>query len=64
MIGSKEPTAQTLAAGIKLVTTDQAIAAAANQIGEQVRAEDGIGNAINFIDRVATTYPYSWPINR
>ena len=62
MVGSSKLTAESIAAGIKEVTTDQAIGVAARTIGEQVRAEDGVANAISFIDKMATSFSYPWPI--
>jgi sterol 3beta-glucosyltransferase len=62
MVGSPKLTAERIAAGIKEVTTDQEIVAAAATIGEQVRAEDGLANAISFIDTMATSFSYPWPI--
>ena len=64
MVGSPKLTAETIAAGIKEVTTDQAIIAAARAIGEQVLSEDGVANAISFIDKMATSFSYPWPIKK
>ena len=62
MVGSPKLTAESIAAGIKEVTTDQSIVAAARAIGDQVRAEDGLANAISFIDKMATSFSYPWPV--
>lgn len=62
MVGSRKLTAESIAAGIKEVTTNRAIVAAARVIGKQVQAEDGVANAISFIDRMATSFSYPWPI--
>ncbi|MEE8308552.1 MAG: glycosyltransferase [Gammaproteobacteria bacterium] len=62
MVGSPKLTAESIAAGIKEVTTDQSIVAAARAIGDQVRAEDGLANAISFIDKMAASFSYPWPI--
>ena len=62
MVGSPKLTAESIAAGIKEVTTDQAIVATARTLGEQVRAEDGVANAISFIYKMATSFSYPWPI--
>jgi sterol 3beta-glucosyltransferase len=62
MVGSPSLTAERIAAGIQEVTTDPAIIAAARAIGEQVQAEDGVTNAIRFIDQMATSFSYPWPI--
>jgi sterol 3beta-glucosyltransferase len=62
MVGSPKLTAESIAAGIKEVTTDQSIVAAARAIGDQVRADDGLANAISFIDKMATSFSYPWPI--
>jgi len=64
MVGSPKLTAETIAAGIKEVTTDQSIAAAARVIGEQVQSEDGVANAISFIDMMATSFSYPWPLKK
>ena len=63
MIGSSKLTAERMAAGIEVVTTDQSIIAAAQAMGVQVQAEDGTANAISFIDMMATAFSYPWPIN-
>lgn len=61
MVGSSKLTPEKIAASINDVTTDQAIEAAAQAMGEQVRAEDGAANAIRFIDEMATSFSYPWP---
>lgn len=63
-VGSRHLTACSLADAITSVTTDPAIAEAAEAMGKQVRAEDGPGNAVRFIDQMATTYAYPWPVKR
>ena len=50
MVGFPSLTAESVTAGIKEVTTDQAIIAATRAIGEQVQQEDGVTYAIGFID--------------
>ena len=62
MVGSAKLTAETIAAGIEEVMTDQSIIAAARAIGEQVQSEVGVENAISFIDKMATSFSYPWPI--
>jgi sterol 3beta-glucosyltransferase len=62
MVGSTKLTAESMAAGIKEVMTDQSIIAAARAIGAQVQSEDGVTNAISFIDKMATSFSYPWPI--
>lgn len=61
MVGSSALTAERIAAAIQEVTTDRSIIAAAQAMGAQVRSEEGIANAIRFIDRMATSFPYPWP---
>jgi sterol 3beta-glucosyltransferase len=61
MVGSPKLTAQSIAAGIKEVTTEKTIAAAAEVIGKEVRAEDGLANAIRFIDEMAASFKFPWP---
>lgn len=61
MVGSSKLTPEVIASGIKEVTTDQSITAAASTMGEQVREENGIANAIDFIDKMATSFSYPWP---
>ncbi|WP_127747506.1 glycosyltransferase [Parasedimentitalea marina] len=61
MVGSKALTAERVAAGIKTVTTDQTILAAAQSLSAQVHKEDGVGNAIKFMDDMAASYSYPWP---
>ena len=62
MLGSPKLTAESLSAGIEEVTTDQSIIAAAQAISAQVQSEDGVANAISFIDKMATSFSYPWPI--
>lgn len=62
IVGSAKLTAERMAAGIKEVMTDQSIIAAARAIGAQVQSEDGVTNAINFIDKMAISFSYPWPI--
>lgn len=62
MIGSSKVTAEHLAAGIKEVTTDESLIAAAQAMSVQVQSEDGAANAISFIDKMATSFSYPWPI--
>ncbi|MCP4356792.1 MAG: glycosyltransferase family 1 protein, partial [Chloroflexi bacterium] len=62
MIGSSKVTAEHLAAGIEEVTTDESIIAAAQAMSAQVQSEDGAANAISFIDKMATSFSYPWPI--
>jgi len=62
MIGSKELTAGVLAKGITEVTTDQSIINAAGEISSKVQREDGVMNAIKFIDKMAISYRYPWNI--
>jgi len=61
MVGSPKLTAESIAAGIKDVTTDESIVAAAQAIGEEVRTEDGLANAIRFIDKMAESFEYPCP---
>jgi sterol 3beta-glucosyltransferase len=61
MVGSPKLTPEKVAAGITEVTTDPAILAAADAMGEQVRAEDGVGTAIDFMDRAVVSFRYPWP---
>lgn len=60
MVGSPKLTAESIAVGIKEVTTDASIVAAAQTIGEEVRAEDGLANAISFIGQMAESFEYPW----
>ncbi len=62
MIGSSKVTAESLSAGIKEVTTNESIITAAQAMRAQVQAEDGTVNAIRFIDKMATSFSYPWPI--
>ncbi|NRB39786.1 MAG: glycosyltransferase family 1 protein [Pseudomonadales bacterium] len=62
MVGSPKLSADSIAAGIAEVTTDPAISAAAQAISVQVQSEDGLANAISFIDKMATSFSYPWPI--
>jgi sterol 3beta-glucosyltransferase len=62
IIGSKELTAGALAEGINDVMTDQAIINAAREMSRNVQQEDGALNAIDFIDKMAVSYRYPWPL--
>jgi sterol 3beta-glucosyltransferase len=62
MVGSPKLTAGSIAAGIKEVMTDQSIISAARAISAQVQSEEGVENAISFIDKMATSFSYPWPI--
>ena len=62
MVGSAKLTAESIAVGIEEVMTDPSIIAAARAIGAQVQSEDGVKNAISFIDKMATSFSYPWPI--
>ena len=62
MVGSAKLTAESIAAGIEEVTTDQSIIATARAISVQVQSEGGVENAISFIDKMATSFSYPWPI--
>ena len=62
LVGSDKLTAETIAAGIKQVTSDQSIITAAQAMAEQVKTEDGVENAIRFIDKMAASFNYPWPI--
>lgn len=64
MVGSQKLTAENIAVGIEEVLTDQSIIAAAQAIGAQVQSEDGVQNAIRFIDKMAISYSYPWPIKQ
>lgn len=55
-------TAESIAAGIEEVMTDQSIIVAARAISAQVQSEDGVANTISFIDKMATSFSYPWPI--
>jgi sterol 3beta-glucosyltransferase len=61
MVGSPKLTPEKVAAGITEAATDPAISAAAEAMGEQVRAEDGVATAISFIDKVPSAMRYPWP---
>jgi hypothetical protein len=61
-VGSAKLTAESMATGIEEVTTDESIIAAAQAISVQVQLEDGVANAISFIDNMAMSFSYPWPI--
>ena len=46
-------TVDNLAAGIRTLVTDSQIQTAAAQLGEQIRAENGVENAVRMIERIA-----------
>ncbi|WP_323227437.1 glycosyltransferase [Spirulina sp. 06S082] len=50
-IHQKNLTAEALTNAIATVTEDENIKARSRQLGEQIRAEDGIGNTIKLVDR-------------
>ena len=51
-IPQKKLTAENLSAAIREVTTDPSIRDQANALGEKIRGEDGIANAIEILERV------------
>ena len=54
--------AEKLGKAIAQTVVDEEMATKAKALGEQVRAEDGIANAIRFIDEQANSFAYPWPI--
>jgi sterol 3beta-glucosyltransferase len=48
----KRLTADRLAAAIRAAVTDEGIARRAAELGERLRAEDGVGRAVDVVDRV------------
>jgi UDP:flavonoid glycosyltransferase YjiC (YdhE family) len=53
--------AEDLGKAIAQTVADEEMATKAKAMGEQVRAEDGIANAIRFIDEQAASFAYPWP---
>jgi sterol 3beta-glucosyltransferase len=51
-IPQKKLTADKLAAAITAAVTDSSMIEKADGIGEQIRAEDGIGNAVRIIEKI------------
>jgi sterol 3beta-glucosyltransferase len=64
MVGSATLSAERLAAGIEEVTTNPSIKAAVGVMSTQVQLEDGVANAISFIDKMAATFEYPWPCQK
>ena len=62
MLGKVTPEA--LGEEIAKVAADETMHSKAKALGEQVKAEDGIGNAIKFIDEMASSYAYPWPVEK
>ncbi|GAB5494123.1 MAG: hypothetical protein Phog2KO_43380 [Phototrophicaceae bacterium] len=60
MIGSSKLTAESIGTSIKDVLADQSIIAAAQALGARVQSEDGVANAISFIDKMAASFSYPW----
>jgi len=52
-IPQKKLTADKLAAALREVTSNPSIREKAKTIGEKIQAEDGIGNAVALIERIA-----------
>ena len=51
-----------LAAAVAKVASDPEVRAAADRVGAALRAEDGVGATIAFIERAASSFPYPWPV--
>jgi sterol 3beta-glucosyltransferase len=64
MVGSAALSAERLAAGMEEVTTNQSIKAAVGVMSTQVQLEDGVANAIGFIDKMAASFEYPWPCQK
>ena len=64
MIGSKALTADALAEGITAVITSQSVINEARKMRSKVQQEDGVMNAIDFIDKMAVSYRYPWPLKK
>jgi sterol 3beta-glucosyltransferase len=62
IIGAKALTADALAEGITEVMTDHSIINAAREMSNNVQQEDGVMDAIDFIDKMAMSYIYPWPL--
>ncbi|HEX2907099.1 MAG TPA: glycosyltransferase [Phototrophicaceae bacterium] len=54
-IPHKKLTADNLAAALRLLTTDQPMQQRATELGEQLRGEDGVANAVEIIQRYLKT---------
>ena len=53
-IPQKKLTSDGLAAALREATTNEDMMAAAEKIGKQIRGEDGVANAVSFIERLGT----------
>ncbi len=61
MMGTEKVTSQSLSSAITQVINNKQIAGAANRMSARVAKEDGVGNAVRFIDTMAATFTYPWP---
>ena len=61
IVGSAVVTPKTIASAIVEVREDEALLEKAAEIGELVRAENGVARATEFIDAVASEHSYPWP---
>ncbi|QDT98220.1 glycosyltransferase [Gimesia aquarii] len=60
----KKLTVEKLSTAIRQVTTDTAMIEKADQIGQRIRSEDGVANAVEFIDQWLARYSESSLVDR
>ena len=60
MVGAVPPAK--LAEAIAAVVGGAAMGAAVRALGAQLQQEDGLATAVEFMERMATTFEYPWPI--
>jgi UDP:flavonoid glycosyltransferase YjiC (YdhE family) len=61
-IPQRKLSASSLAAAIHTAATDPAMRQRATAIGEQIRAEDGVGNAVAILERVGQQHGTPLPV--
>ena len=59
---ARNVTVKELSTAINTAVTDQAIRRNVEEYSKVVAGEDGIANAIDFIEEVAGSFPFPWPI--
>jgi len=62
LISSKALTAEALAEAITEVIAVQSVINAARAMSGHVQQEDGVMNSIDFIDKMAVSCKYPWPL--
>ena len=61
-VGAPKTNAESLAAAIKDITSDTAVMSSVSELARQINKEEGAAEAIRFIDQMAGSFQYPWPL--